>query len=188
MTAVPPLAAELIAAWRAAGHRKWFARDAAFDAALDAEFGAAHRQAATGAFADWVETAEGALALVLLTDQLSRNLHRGSALAFASDPLARAASEAALVRAVDKATPPILRPFLYMPFVHAEDAVLQARAVALFTPYAEESGDPREHRRYALIHQDVIRRFGRFPHRNAVLGRASTEAERRFLHDGGFAG
>ena len=188
LTAAPPSACELIATWREAGPRRWFAKDAAFDAALSERFGASHREAAGGRLSHWVETADGALAFVLLTDQLSRHLHRGSALAFATDPLARAAAEQALRRGFDRAAPVELRPFLYMPFEHAEDAATQARSVALFARYAQEAGDPRGFLRHALIHQEVIRRFGRFPHRNAMLGRTPSQAERLFLDGGGFAG
>lgn len=185
---IPPLAAELVAAWREAGHARWFAKDAGFDAALTARFGAAHRQASAGELAHWRETAQGALAFVLLTDQLSRHLHRDGALAFATDPLARSAADDALRRGFDRETPADLRPFLYMPFEHGEDPVAQARGVALFTHYAAEVGDPHGFLRYALVHQEVIRRFGRFPHRNAMLGRISTPAEEAFLKGGGFAG
>lgn len=181
-------AAELVAAWRDAGPARWFAKAPDLDAELAARFGAAHRAATRGELGDWCETAQGGLAFVLLTDQLSRHLHRGGALAFAADPLARAAAEGALRRGFDRATPPDLRPFLYMPLEHAEDEVAQARAVALFARFAEETGDPRRFLRSALQHQEVIRRFGRFPHRNAVLGRTSTPAEEAFLRGGGFAG
>ncbi|MBE7219049.1 MAG: DUF924 domain-containing protein [Caulobacteraceae bacterium] len=188
MAATPPLAAALVGVWRQAGHKRWFAAAPAFDAELRDRFGAAATTAAAGGLADWSATAQGALAQVLLLDQLPRNLHRGSALAFAADPLARAAADAAILRGFDRETEPELRPFLYMPLEHAEDPIHQARSVALFSRYAQAGLDRRAWMRFALVHQEVIRRFGRFPHRNAALGRTPTPEETRFLAEGGFAG
>ena len=187
--AAPPAeAAALVSFWREAGHKRWFAKDARFDADLAARFGALAQAAARRALDGWGETAEGALARVLLLDQLPRNLHRGSAAAYANDPTARAAADAALARGFDIQVEPALRPFLYLPFEHAEAADDQARSVALFNRYAEETGDPQDWLRYARLHADIVARFGRFPHRNAVLGRESTAEERAFLDGGGFRG
>lgn len=186
--APPAAAAALVSFWREAGHKCWFAKDARFDADLAARFGALAQAAARRALDGWGETAEGALARVLLLDQLPRNLHRGSAAAYANDPTARAAADTALARGFDIQVEPALRPFLYLPFEHAEAADDQARSVALFNRYAEETGDPQDWLRYARLHADIVARFGRFPHRNAVLGRESTGEERAYLDGGGFRG
>ena len=131
--------------------------------------------------------APDALALLLLTDQFPRNLYRGSGHAFASDAMALAIAERALARDFDRITEPLLRPFFYLPFEHQEDAAAQARAVQLFERHASETGDRRS-LDYARLHAELIARFGRFPHRNLVLGRQSTEEETAYIRQGGFAG
>ncbi|MGE0829275.1 MAG: DUF924 family protein [Hyphomonadaceae bacterium] len=178
-----PAPSEILAFWREAGPKKWFAEDEAFDAALRERFEAAHHAAAGGELAAWSETAEGALALILLLDQLPRNLYRGSPHAFAADPLARRAASAAIARGFDTGFEPALRGFFYLPFEHSEDPRDQARCVAL----CEACGDA-DLLKWARIHADIIARFGRFPHRNAALARESTTDELRFLADGGFGG
>ena len=135
----------------------------------------------------WEKDAPGALALLLLTDQFPRNLYRGSAHAFASDAMARAIAERALAHGFDRVTEPSLRPFFYLPFEHHEDAASQARAVALFEQLALEAGDQKS-LDYARLHAGLIARFGRFPHRNIVLGRESTPEETAYIKQGGFAG
>lgn len=175
--------AEIIAFWRAAGPERWFAADPGFDQAIAESFGAAHLEAARGALADWEQDASGALALLLLTDQFPRNIYRHSAHAFATDAMARAVADRAMARGFDEAAEPSLRQFFYLPLQHHEDAASQARAVALY----EKLGDAKG-LEYAHIHADIIARFGRFPHRNAVLGRISTPEETAYLKDGGFAG
>lgn len=175
--------AEIITFWRQAGPKRWFAADPGFDREVEARFGAAHRDAASGKLAAWEQDAEGALALLLLTDQFARNLYRHSAHAFATDAMARAIADRAMERGFDAATDPVMRQFFYLPLEHHEDAASQARAVALY----EKLGDAKG-LQYAHIHADIIARFGRFPHRNAVMGRISTPAEIAFLKDGGFAG
>ncbi|WP_338662670.1 DUF924 family protein [Pararoseomonas sp. SCSIO 73927] len=166
----------------------WFRPDTAFDATLRDRFGAAAAEAAAGGHAGLVETAEGAVALLLLLDQLPRNLHRGSPQAFAADPLAReAAREAVLVRRHDRALPVMQRIFLYLPFEHSEAMADQDVSVALFEglrddPRAAAPGGVID---YAWRHRDVVLRFGRFPHRNAVLGRESSPSELEFLASGG---
>lgn len=139
--------------------------------------------AARGELSDWEETPEGVYALLLLLDQFPRNLHRGSAHAFAADPLAREVAGRAIARGFDRTFDNPERRFLYLPFMHSEDLADQERCVAL----SEASGDD-DSTRWAIIHRDIIRDFGRFPHRNAVLGRETTDEERRFLEDGGFVG
>lgn len=176
-TAVQP--SEIVRFWREAGPKAWFARDASFDLRCRA-FEAAHHAAARGELDAWAGDAEGALALCLLLDQIPRNLYRGSAHAFATDPLARATAGRAIDAGHDRASDEALRIFFYLPFEHAEDISLQDRSVALF--------DNAEYVRYAALHRDVIARFGRFPHRNRALGRATTEEEQAYLDGGGFAG
>ncbi len=175
-------AAEIVRFWRDAGPKAWFAKTETFDGrckGLEAEHHAAARRELT----HWEADAEGALALVLLLDQIPRNIYRNSAHAFATDPLAVAVASRAIEKRFDAATDTDLRVFFYLPFEHAEDLTLQERAVTLI----EAMRDP-EFTRYAVIHRDVISRFGRFPHRNAALGRKSTAEELQFLAEGGFGG
>jgi uncharacterized protein (DUF924 family) len=173
--------------WRDAGRRAWFRRDPAFDEAIRDRFESAHLEASRSGFEDWRDTAEGALALVLLLDQFPRNLYRGSAHAFATDPLARDVADAAIGAGFDLVTEPQLQPFLYLPFEHHEDPASQDRALELLRRHAEQTGDA-DYLRYARLHADLIARFGRFPHRNRVLGRASTPVEVEYLASGGFRG
>jgi uncharacterized protein (DUF924 family) len=177
----------VIAFWREAGPKRWFAADAAFDDLIRSRFANLHNQAAAGRLSAWEADAQGALALILVTDQFSRNLYRHSALAFATDELARHVAERALARGFDQATEPALRSFFYLPFEHHEDATSQACAVALFEKLAAVTGET-DGLDWCRLHQDLIARFGRFPHRNAVLGRLSTQEELAYLAQGGFAG
>jgi len=174
---------DIVDFWRVAGEKKWFAKDDAFDAELRQRFEASHHAAARGEFSDWAQSAEGALALLLLLDQIPRNIFRGTAHAFATDALAQRVAEAAIDAGFDHAIDSTLRIFFYLPFEHAEDVGLQARCVAL----CEGSGDA-EIAKWARIHRDIIARFGRFPHRNTALGRISTPAELEFLAGPGFKG
>lgn len=183
MTVEPPLYAEIVQFWSEAGPKRWFAKDAAFDQAIRSEYEIVHLAAARGEYADWAETPEGALALVLLLDQFPRNLHRGSAGAFASDPLARQVASAAIAAGHDQAFAQDLRVFFYLPFEHSEDAADQDRSVALIGAL-----DLPDYQRFAVMHRDLILRFGRFPHRNALLGRESTTEEAAYLAGGGFKG
>ena len=171
--------------WREAGYASWFNKRAAFDAEIKSRFEPAHHAAARGELAGWAETPEGTLALLLLLDQFPRNLFRGSAHAFASDPLARQTTRAGIALGFDMATPVDLRLFFYLPLTHSEDPVDQAQAV-LLTEALERAGG--ENARAARVHRDIIARFGRFPHRNAALGRETTDEEQAFLDAGGFAG
>ncbi len=169
--------------WLAAGPQKWFAKDDAFDAAICARFFEAHEAAARNDLDAWESTRESALALVILLDQFSRNLHRGSSRAFAADPKARGIAARALEKGFDAAMPMPLRQFFYLPFMHSEDVADQERCVALYRALGDEGL-----LKYADDHLDIVRRFGRFPHRNAVLGRQTTAEEQAFLDAGGFAG
>lgn len=172
---------EVVRFWREAGPGKWFDRDEAFDRDFTARFGAAHMAAARRELDRWQDEAESALALLILLDQFPRNAFRGTAHMFATDPLALRFARDAVARGHDAATDATLRVFLYLPFEHSEVLADQERAVALCDGLGEYA-------RYAVIHRDVIARFGRFPHRNAVLGRDTTAEEQAFLDAGGFAG
>jgi len=187
MTIEPPLYTELIAFWRDAGPAKWFAKDEAFDDALRERFEALHFAAARGELNHWAEAPESALALVLLLDQVPRNIFRGSAHAYATDPLARAVARTAIEKGFHLEADPALRIFFFMPLEHSEHVADQDRCVDLFERHAKETGD-LESLKWARLHQEIIESFGRFPHRNDCLGRETTEAERRFLEEGGFSG
>ena len=173
---------DVLAFWRAAGPDKWFSKDAAFDDDIRKRFLATYEAAAAGALA-WDDTAEGALALLIVLDQFPRNMFRNSARAFAADPLAREVTTRAIGRGFDRQIAVPERGFFYLPFEHSEALADQERAVAL----NRASGDA-DALKWAELHADIIRRFGRFPHRNAVLSRATTAEEQAFLDGGGFAG
>lgn len=181
---VEPVSAEqVVRFWREAGPSMWFQKDVAFDAAIRARFEDAHHAAARNEYSGWEKTPEGALALVILLDQFPRNLYRGSGHAFATDGLALAIAKSAVSDGFDRQTDGVLRIFYYMPFEHSESLDDQRAAVRLFEAYGDE-----EYLRYARLHADIIERFGRFPHRNIMLGRQSHTEEIAFLADGGFAG
>ena len=157
----------------------WFEWSEALDQRSREMLEAKKAAAAAGRLDDWQQTAESALALVVLLDQVPRNLYRGSARAFASDAKALSVARAALARGFDRDLPEKQRLFLYLPFEHSEDSADQAESCRLFATLS----DP-EYLKYAEAHRDVIARFGRFPHRNAALGRASTPAEEAYLAEG----
>lgn len=176
--------AEILDFWfEEAGEAAWFKKDPAFDAELRRRFLHAHRQAAAGAFDDWRGTPLGCVALCLLLDQLPRNLFRDSPQAFATDAPARAVTRQALQQGFDRAAgiDDHHRCFLYLPLEHSEDLDDQTLAVRLF----RERTDNADYVDYAERHRAIIARFGRFPHRNAVLGRPSTAEELRFLEEPG---
>jgi uncharacterized protein (DUF924 family) len=158
----------------------WFRKDPAFDAAIASRFGGAVERALEGSYADWAATPRGALARILLLDQFTRNIFRDTARAFAGDPTALAVATATVDAGGDRALDPLERWFVYLPFEHSEDAAVQQRSLALFGALATETGE-RGALEWAEKHAEVIRRFGRYPHRNAVLGRASTPEELAFL-------
>jgi uncharacterized protein (DUF924 family) len=185
-------AARLLGFWFAEGpdtfRKAWFEKDEAFDAECRSGYGALVVPAREGALDGWAETPEGALALVLLLDQFPRNLFRGSAEAFASDAHARqVARHAVLARRFDMALSNTARTFLYLPFEHGEAMEDQDLSVALFEGLRDDPAHamPGGAIDYAWRHRTVIRRFGRFPHRNAALGRESTPAEQAWLDAGG---
>jgi len=183
MNPPPPRPEDVTAFWRAAGPERWFRKDAAFDREITARFLPAHEAAAAGRLSEWEATPEGALALLLLLDQFPRNMFRASARAFAADPFARAVADRAIAQGFDTSAADAERMFFYLPFEHSENLADQERSLALW----RQAGDG-EAGKYAELHADIIRRFGRFPHRNAVLGRTSTPEEQAFLDAGGFAG
>ena len=168
--------------WRDAGPQLWFAKDPAFDARFRERFRVEYAAASRGVLAAWAATAEGALALLLLLDQYPRNAFRGTPRMYATDGLARRVADAAIAAGHDQAIAPDLRLFVYLPFAHSERLVDQDRSVALNRPY----GAPNLP--HAERHRDIIRRFGRFPHRNPILGRTMTREEQQYLDAGGYAG
>jgi uncharacterized protein (DUF924 family) len=182
-----PLAAEILDFWfppDSPGERDvWFRKDAAFDRAIRERFGTAIAAGCAGAFGDWCGTPRGALARVVLLDQLARNAFRDTPDAFAGDAGALATAEDAIERGFDRSLDLHGRWFLYMPFQHSEQLAIQDRAIALYTSLAADGlASPLP---WAERHRDVIRRFGRFPHRNAILGRVSTPDEAAFLEQPG---
>lgn len=174
--------ADIVSFWREAGEEKWFTKDTDFDRQIEERFAASHAAAAAGKLSQWRETPEGALALILLLDQFSRNLHRGSPKAFAQDEAAVAVARHAVDAGFHEQVEPDLQFFFYMPFMHSEAIADQKRCVQMFHCVSSQGLG------HARAHETIIRRFGRFPHRNAVLGRHTTPAERAFLDGGGFAG
>jgi uncharacterized protein (DUF924 family) len=174
-----PTAAEVVAFWRDAGYSKWFRGGDAFDEEVRTHLEAAHFAAARRELEHWMDDAEGALALLILLDQVPRNIFRGSGHSYATDPLALHYANRMLEAGLDQQVEPALRAFCYLPFEHSEDLLDQERSVAL------ARGLEGSYLDYAVRHYDVIERFGRFPHRNHALGRASTADEQAWLDAGG---
>ena len=174
---------DVLTFWRSAGDERWYKRDEAFDASVRERFLALWHKAAAGELSSWETTDDGALALVILLDQFPRNMFRGDPKAFSSDAQALEVAHRALARGADKRIEAPLLQFLYLPFMHSEDLADQSRCVDLFRTTADT-----ENLRYAEEHADIVRRFGRFPHRNRVLGRTTTPEEQAFLDGGGFSG
>lgn len=172
----------MIAFWQDAGPSRWFKKDEAFDREFRERFIAAHEAAARGELDAWQSGAEGALALCILLDQFPRNAFRGTARMFATDAKAREVARGAVDAGLDAQVDEALRQFFYLPFMHSERLQDQELCVALTSRLGEDS------LRYARMHRDIIARFGRFPHRNPVLGRATTPQEQAFLDAGGFSG
>jgi uncharacterized protein (DUF924 family) len=178
----PAEALAVVAFWREAGPDLWFAKDAEFDRRFRDRFSASHEAASRGECDGWTATPEGALALLLLLDQFPRNAFRGTPRMYATDATARAVAAEAIDAGHDDGVEARLRLFLYLPFGHSEEPADQDRSVAL----AERLGEPDLS--HAKRHRDIIRRFGRFPHRNPILGRAMTPDEQRYLDEGGYSG
>ena len=175
-----PAPSDVVGFWREAGPQKWFRGGDAFDAECDARFREAHFVAARRGLEDWIDTPEGGLALLILLDQIPRNIFRGSGHAFAADSLARHYATRMIEAGHDRTFDADLRGFVYLPFEHSEDLADQRRSVALFADV-----DNAQYRDYAQAHLEVIERFGRFPHRNRALGRQSTPEEQAWLDAGG---
>jgi uncharacterized protein (DUF924 family) len=175
-------AQDVLTFWREAGPKRWFRKDPAFDQQFRERFLATHEMAARGELAGWSATARGALALLVLLDQFPRNAFRGTPRMFATDAQALQLAREAVAAGFDRQVEAGLRNFFYLPFMHSEQLPDQDDALALTAAL----GAPQQ--RYAIEHRDIIRRFGRFPHRNAVLGRANTPEEDTFLAGGGFSG
>ena len=185
-----PRAEEILDFWFGRGaergtvRKAWFAKDAAFDDSIRARFLGLYEAAAAGRLAPWREHAAESLALVVLLDQFPRNMFRNSARAFAADALALDAARHAIARGFDRVMLPVERQFLYLPFEHSEALDDQLRACELMRPL-EEFPQTADAHRWASKHLEIIERFGRFPHRNEILGRASTPEEAEFLKQPG---
>jgi uncharacterized protein (DUF924 family) len=174
---------EVIAFWREAGPDRWFAKDTAFDQACRDRFTLTYEAAARGDLAEWELTPEGALAVVLLLDQFPRNMFRGTRRAYATDHAALMTADRAIERGYDQRVDPAFRRFFYLPFMHSESVRHQERSVAL----NESLGDP-DSITWARHHHAIVARFGRFPHRNEILGRETMPEEAHFLKDDDFRG
>lgn len=181
MTIAP---ADVVAFWTEAGPSKWFAKDETFDAAFRRRFHDGHVAAARRDLDEWATTSTGSLALLILLDQFPRNSFRDTGHAFATDPLARMFARRALAAGHDLEIPGDIRRFFYLPFQHSEDPADQDLQLELFQSRMERTPDDR----WAEHHHRVVTRFGRFPHRNATLGRETTAEEQAFLDEGGFGG
>jgi uncharacterized protein (DUF924 family) len=173
---------DLISFWREAGPDKWFSKDEAFDQACRDRFMLTYEAAARGDLNEWELTPEGSLAVILLLDQFPRNMFRGRRETYKTDPVALMAADRAIERGFDHKVEPEFRRFFYLPFMHSESLRHQERSVALNQAMGEDSI------KWARHHHDIVARFGRFPHRNAILGRESTPEEARFLEESEFRG
>jgi uncharacterized protein (DUF924 family) len=158
----------------------WFTKDANFDHEIRTRFGSVYEQAKLGELNHWQNSPETCLALILVLDQFPRNLFRNQSAAFATDALARKVARYALKQGYDQQLLPIQRWFVYLPFEHSEDLVDQQRSVALFSQLPEDA-NKADGLAYSLRHYEIIQQFGRFPHRNGILGRTSTAEEAAFL-------
>jgi uncharacterized protein (DUF924 family) len=181
-----PTAADVLLFWfgpaaeRGKPHKRWFVKSQAFDREIRERFVPLYEEAAAGKLAHLKENAADCLALILLLDQFPRNMFRGTPRAFATDPLALEAARHAVAQGFDRAMLPVQRTFIYLPFEHSEALADQLKSCEL-NQALDAFPETNEVYRYAVLHRDIIRRFGRFPHRNAILGRASTPEEIEFL-------
>ncbi|MEH2523582.1 MULTISPECIES: DUF924 family protein [unclassified Bradyrhizobium] len=174
--------AGILTFWRDAGPERWYSRDHAFDAEVRRRFFGLWQRAAAGELSSWEASDDGAVALVIVLDQFPRNMFRGDIRTYASDAEAREAAHRAIDRGVDARIDPALREFLYLPFMHSEHLADQLRCIEL-----QRAAGHTESLKWAEHHAEIIRRFGRFPHRNRLLGRATTPEEQAFLDEGGFS-
>ncbi|MGJ7563925.1 DUF924 family protein [Variovorax sp. GB1R11] len=183
MTSSPlPTARDVVDFWRQAGPERWFAKNAALDTEFISRFTQAHQAAARGELDAWLADAEGTLALLVLLDQFPRNAWRNNPHMLATDGKALAVARKAIDAGFDRQLEPPLRPFFYLPFMHSEVLAEQERSVQLNAALDANT------QRFAVLHRDIVARFGRFPHRNKLLGRETTAEEQQFLDSGGFAG
>lgn len=166
--------------WIEAGPKKWFQKNDDFDTEIKRKFEGMYEEAAAGSLDHWAADPQGCLALILLLDQFSRNMFRDTPKMFATDRKALELASLAIDKDYPQALPEDMRPFVAMPFMHSEDVTDQERSVELQRKLGGE-----ENVKYAILHLDVIRRFGRFPHRNSILGRTTTPEEQAYLDDGG---
>jgi len=174
-----PSPKDVVAFWRdEVRPARWYIADPTLDALIRERLGAAQARAAAGELADWEESAESALALLILLDQVPRNIFRGKAQAFATDAMARGVADRALARGYDDAAPQDMRVFFYLPFMHSEDLADQDRSVALVE---QRLGKDSLNYPFAIGHRDIVKRFGRFPARNAALNRSSMKEELAYL-------
>jgi uncharacterized protein (DUF924 family) len=174
--------AGILAFWRDAGPARWYTSDDAFDAEVRRRFLGLWQKAAAGELSSWETSDDGALALVIVLDQFPRNMFRGDARIYASDERAQEVANRAVDRGVEARIDPTLREFLYLPFMHSEHLPDQLRCIEL-----SRAAGHAESLKWAEHHANIIRRFGRFPHRNHLLGRATTLEEQAFLDQGGFS-
>jgi uncharacterized protein (DUF924 family) len=174
---------DVIAFWLAAGASRWFEPDATFDAELRERFLPTYEAAIAGRLSDWEDTPRGTLALLIVLDQFPRNMFRDTSRVYAADARALDLAGRAVERGFDAQFGFPERQFFYLPFMHSENLDDQERCVALYGAAGDADG-----LKWAEHHADIVRRFGRFPHRNAILGRASTPEEQAFLDGGGFGG
>ncbi|WP_104202497.1 DUF924 family protein [Billgrantia saliphila] len=181
MSAMLPLQDEVIAFWfEELQPVHWFRKDAELDAHIRQRFGALHAAAAAGELWQWRDTPQGRLAEILVLDQFSRNLYRDDPRAFAQDPMALVLAQEAVALDIDREFGVLWRSFLYMPYMHSESLKVHDEALRLFDQPGLE-----ENLRFERLHRDILLRFGRYPHRNAILGRASTTEELAFLEQPG---
>jgi uncharacterized protein (DUF924 family) len=181
MDTIKPL--EILKFWQNAGPAAWWRKDAEFDARINRRFGDFHQLAAKGEYDDWRDEAQSCLALVIVLDQFSRNLFRGSAKTFAQDQYGLELAQYAVAKGFDDNEPKKIYEFLYMPYMHSEKLEDQEACIELFRSAANKAS-----LKAAIEHRDIIARFGRFPHRNNVLDRQTSPEEQTFLDGGGFSG
>ncbi len=174
---------QVVGFWREAGPERWFEKDERFDAEFRQRLLETHMAAARRELDHWSDSAEGSLALMIVLDQMPRNCFRGTGHMYATDPLARLFARKALAAGHDQALEGQIRIFFYLPLSHSESLADQEEAVRLNLANLDE-----EYAKHARGHRDIVARFGRFPHRNKILGRETTPEEQAFLDDGGFAG
>ena len=176
-------AASVLEFWQNAGPKAWFAKSDEFDTSIRQQFGVLHEKAASNELSAWEDQPDSALALILILDQFSRNLFRNDARAFAQDELCLKIAKSSLSQNFDAKVDPSLKQFYYMPLMHSESILDQRHCVRLF-----HAANLPDNLKFAILHRDIIERFGQFPHRNSVLGRPISPTERSFLDGGGFSG